>query len=169
MAVLGASARLPDSCRHCSLHPTWKPVVIHKGTWQLEAWQLPVLRGAGSALHACTPVHFRNKQQRSQQHCHATPHSCELMPDETGSPRKPPAGGSAAMKACLTIRSACAAIQRTERLDWRACTFTGAPLLSDPQPLACLRRVQRQCCCQVEAGREQLCVPRVPPGCAAPG
>ena len=112
MAVLGAIARLLDSCRHCSLNPTWEPVMIHKGAWQLEAWQLPLRRGADGALQACKPVHLRNKQQGSQEHCHATPHSCELMPDEAGSPRKPPAGegDQPTMKACLTTRLACAVI-----------------------------------------------------------
>ena len=129
MAVLGAIARLLHSCRHCSLNLTWKPVMIHKGPWQLEARQLPLKRGADCALQACNPVHFRKKQQRSQQHCHATPHSCELMPDEADSPRKPPAGGSAIDEG-LPDDQVCMRCDQSSKLK----NLTGALALSQAHP-----------------------------------
>ena len=153
MAVLGAIARLSDSCWHCSLNPTWKPVMIHKGAWQPEAWQLPLLRGAGSALQACKPVHFRHKQQRSQQYRHATPHSCELMPDEAGSPREPPAGESASNQG-LPDNQVCIRCDQSSELN----TLTGALALSRAHP--CCRtpshsRASTQCSASAAARLRQ--------------
>ena len=149
MAVLGITARLPDSCRHCSLNPTWKPVMIHEGAWELEAWQLSLLRGADSALQACKPVQFRNKQQRSQQHGHATPHSCELMPDEAGSPRKPPAGRPASNEGLFEIRSAGAVISPAPT---ELTKLTGALALSWAHPCCRPLNHSRACAqCSVSA------------------